>query len=71
MGLEACAEKTVNIVLDYNNASAADGDTTIFMYVSVWKSQVETLVCKNTNHIWWNDVLCDTGDFLLFGLSRL
>lgn len=52
MGLEACAEKTVNIVLDHNNASTADGGTTVFVDFNVWKSQVETLVCKNTNYIW-------------------
>lgn len=47
VGLEACAGKMVNIVVDYSSASTADGDTTIFVYFKVWKSQLETLVCKN------------------------
>lgn len=47
VGLEACAEKMVNIVVDYSSANTADGDTTIFIYFNVWKSQLETLVCKN------------------------
>lgn len=47
VGLEACAEKMVNVVLDYNSTNTADGDKAIFVYFNVWKSQLETLVCKN------------------------
>lgn len=47
MGLEACTEKMVNTVVDYSSANTADGDTTIFLYFNVWKSQLETLVSKN------------------------
>lgn len=35
VGLEACAEKMVNIVVDYSGANTADGDTTIFVYFNV------------------------------------
>jgi len=35
VGLEACAEKMVNVVLDYNSANTADGGTTIFIYFTV------------------------------------
>lgn len=34
MGLEACAEKMVNIVVEYNSANTG-GDTTIFVYFNV------------------------------------
>lgn len=35
VGLEACAERMVNIVVDYSGANTADGDTTIFVYFNV------------------------------------
>lgn len=41
VGLEACAEKIVNIVVDYSGANTADGDTTIFVYFNVWKNRLE------------------------------
>lgn len=35
VGLKACAEKMVIVVLDYNSANTADGDTTVFVYSNV------------------------------------
>lgn len=35
VGLEACAEKMVNIVVDDSSVNTADGDTTIFVYFNV------------------------------------
>ena len=35
VGLEACAEKMVSVVLDYNSTNTADGDTTVFVYFNV------------------------------------
>lgn len=35
VGLEACAEKIINVVVDYSGTNTADGDTIIFAYFNV------------------------------------